>query len=236
MYNELCPPNSTQHVVMRGDTFWKLSLTYGVSVERIMAANPGANPDNLQIGSTLCIPTATNSPVTPNPSTHMKPTELKAVEAAHPTTCPEGTFLHTIQAGDTFWKLSLAHGVSVEGIMSANPGANPDNLQIGSTLCIPIATKGPVSPNPSTHMKSMKPTELKAVEARSSHDLPGRYISPYDSSGRYLLEAFAGAWCQRRTYYGCQSGCKTQITCKSARLFAFPLQRKAQLPRHRQNR
>ncbi|MFV0400841.1 MAG: LysM peptidoglycan-binding domain-containing protein, partial [Oscillospiraceae bacterium] len=69
MYNEICPPNSTKHVVTAGDTFWRLSRTYGVSVQSIADANPGVNADNLQIGSTLCIPTAPAAPVSPAPST-----------------------------------------------------------------------------------------------------------------------------------------------------------------------
>lgn len=127
MYNEICPPNSTQHVVMRGDTYWKLSQTYGVSVQSISDANPGVNADNLQIGSTLCIPTASTSKVSPMPSTPttpMKPTK----PSARPVTCPEGTFPYTIQAGDTYWNLSLTYGVSVQSISDTNAGVNADNL------------------------------------------------------------------------------------------------------------
>ncbi|PKM73030.1 MAG: peptidoglycan-binding protein, partial [Firmicutes bacterium HGW-Firmicutes-16] len=56
MNNKICPPDSAQHVVKKGDTLWKLSQTHGVSVQSISDANPGVDPQNLQIGSTLCIP------------------------------------------------------------------------------------------------------------------------------------------------------------------------------------
>lgn len=45
--------------------------------------------------------------------------------------------LHTIVAGDTFYKLALNYGVTVEQIMAANPGVNPNNLQIGQVIRIP---------------------------------------------------------------------------------------------------
>lgn len=51
-----CPENAIMHVVQAGDTFWKLSKTYGTTVEAIAAANPNIDPLNLQIGETLCIP------------------------------------------------------------------------------------------------------------------------------------------------------------------------------------
>ena len=125
MYNETCPPNSTQHVVKEGDTFWRLSQAYGVSVQNLVDANPGINADNLQIGSTLCIPANSSSPASPH-------------------TCPSRAFSYTIRAGDTFWKLSQAYGVNLQDILDANPGVDPQNLQIGSTVCIPNALTVPV--------------------------------------------------------------------------------------------
>jgi LysM repeat protein len=149
MYNEICPSNSTQYVVKEGDTLWKLSQAYGVSVQSILDVNPGINPQNLQIGSTLCIPTAqTVSPTKAAPPTPAAPSTSEIL----PVTCPKDTFRYTIQSGDTLWKLSQAYGVSVQNIIDANPGINADNLQIGSTLCIPtVQTVSPtktVTPTP----------------------------------------------------------------------------------------
>lgn len=105
------------HTIRSGDTLWKLSQQYGVSVEAILRANPGINPNNLQVGQRICIPTGT-TPTPPGPS------------------CPNG-FLYTIKAGDTYYKLSRQFGVSIDAIIRANPGVNPDRLQIGQVICIP---------------------------------------------------------------------------------------------------
>lgn len=48
-----CPFN---HVVQPGDTFWNLAQRYNVTVDMIMALNPGVDPLNIQIGSVLIIP------------------------------------------------------------------------------------------------------------------------------------------------------------------------------------
>ena len=135
MFNEICPPNSTQHVVKEGDTLWKLSQSYDFSVQKISDANPGINANNLQIGSILCIP-------------------ANSISSTSPHTCPDRTFSYIVDSGDTLWKLSQAYGVSVQSILDVNPGINPQNLQIGSSLCIPTAQTVPAP-----FVKTTPPTE-----------------------------------------------------------------------------
>lgn len=55
--------------------------------------------------------------------------------------------MYTIQAGDTFYKLSLKFQVSLESILLANPSVDPQNLQIGQQIRIPIAYQ-PSVPEP----------------------------------------------------------------------------------------
>ncbi|OHE70656.1 MAG: hypothetical protein A2007_03595 [Verrucomicrobia bacterium GWC2_42_7] len=45
--------------------------------------------------------------------------------------------IHTIQAGDTFGKLSQRYGVSINAIQSANPNIDPRRLKIGQQVKIP---------------------------------------------------------------------------------------------------
>ena len=55
--------------------------------------------------------------------------------------------MHTVRRGDTLYRLSRMYGVAVSDIMNVNPEVNVYNLQIGSTLCIPMSTQMP-SPQP----------------------------------------------------------------------------------------
>ena len=102
------------YTIRQGDTFYKLSQQFGVSVEDLMRANPGVDPNNLQIGQVICIPHKV-SPIPP---------------------CPNG-FYYTIKTGDTIYGLSQRFNVSVQEILYANPGIDPNNLQIGMQICIP---------------------------------------------------------------------------------------------------
>jgi len=117
-------PNGFLYTIRAGDTLFTLSQRFNVSVEAIIRANPGIDPNNLQIGQVICIPQA------------MPPTPP----------CPNG-FLYTIRAGDTLFTLSQRFNVSVDAIIRANPGIDPNNLQIGQVICIPQAMP-PTPPMP----------------------------------------------------------------------------------------
>ncbi len=120
-------PNGFLYTIQSGDTFFRLAQRFGTTVAAIQAANPGVDPNNLQIGQVICIPTGP----APGPG---------------PVQCPNG-FLYTIQSGDTFFRLAQRFGTTVEAIQAANPGVDPNNLQIGQVICIPVRpAPGPVPP------------------------------------------------------------------------------------------
>ena len=172
MYNKIiCPSGSIQHVVKSGDTFWNLSKTYNVSVQSIIDNNPGVNANNLQIGSTLCIPTElAAAPVLP-------------VAPTQPVTCPDGSILYIVHSGDTLWNLSRTYGVSLQSILDLNPGVDPQNLQIGSTLCIPTElAAAPVSPTiptqPASPTMPTQPTSPTIPTQPVSPTMPTQPVSP----------------------------------------------------------
>ena len=108
-----CPPGSFPYVIGPGDTLFRLAQTYDTTVNAILSFNPGIDPDNLQIGQTICLP---------GPS---------------PVVCPPGSFPHLIQSGDTLFRLAQRYGTTVPAILAINPGTDPNNLRIGRTVCIP---------------------------------------------------------------------------------------------------
>jgi len=101
------------YTIASGDTLYNLAQRYGVTVDRIMAANPGINPNNLQIGQQICIPGV----VVP------------------PSTC-NGIF-YTVRSGDTIYTIAQSFNTPIDRILAANPGLTLNNLQVGQQLCIP---------------------------------------------------------------------------------------------------
>ena len=43
-----------------------------------------------------------------------------------------------IRPGDTVWSLARLYGSSTEAILLANPGVQPENLQVGASLIVPL--------------------------------------------------------------------------------------------------
>ena len=59
--------------------------------------------------------------------------------------CPEGN-PYTIQPGDTFFSIASRFNISVDDLIEANPGVDPNNLRVGQVICIPLATPPVVCP------------------------------------------------------------------------------------------
>jgi LysM repeat protein len=49
-------PTQRTHKVQAGETPASIARKYGVSLEALLAANPGLNPRRMQIGQTLNVP------------------------------------------------------------------------------------------------------------------------------------------------------------------------------------
>lgn len=51
--------------------------------------------------------------------------------------CPTGSYLYTVQSGDSLWLIARRFHTTVQEIASANPGLDINNLYIGQTICVP---------------------------------------------------------------------------------------------------
>ena len=63
--NNRCP--GIMHTVRKGDTLYRISRMYGVSLEQVMDANPDVNVYNLPVGSMICVPMAAAAGEMPGP-------------------------------------------------------------------------------------------------------------------------------------------------------------------------
>lgn len=195
LYNQrTCPSGTTSYTIRAGDTFYSLSRRYNISLDSLIAANPGVDPDRLFIGQIICIPGTAQQP-TSCPTLRIgsrgsdvtrlqqllrnegfDPGSIDGIFGSRtqsavmafqremhlvvdgivgvrtwtalgvncggtptppPSTCPAGTRPYTIRAGDTFYNLSRRFNTTVDAIIRANPGVNPDALRIGQVICIP---------------------------------------------------------------------------------------------------
>ncbi|MEK3882704.1 LysM peptidoglycan-binding domain-containing protein [Paenibacillus sp. PL2-23] len=109
------------HMVKKGDTLYFIGQKYKVSVEEILALNPGiTNPDVLEIGMKIKVPSSSGG--------HQG---VHGMDIMHQ---------HVVKQGDTMWKLSKAWGVPLATMIHANPHLkNPNVLLTGEIVNIPKA-------------------------------------------------------------------------------------------------
>ena len=105
------------HTVAQGQTLYSISKLYNTTVDEIIKLNPGS-AEKLSIGQKLVI--HSNSKET-----------IKAKEE-------KNTKTHTIQPGETLYRLSKMYDITTDELCAANPGLSISNFRAGETIVIPV--------------------------------------------------------------------------------------------------
>lgn len=105
------------HVVKAGENLWSIARIYGVTIQTIVILNGLPSANAIVPGLALYIP------------------DLQPI-----------TRFYKIKSGDTLWKLSIQFSTTVNSIMNANPGLDPNRMYIGQNINIP----SPIKPSMTT--------------------------------------------------------------------------------------
>ena len=100
------------HTIEKGQSLYSISSMYGVSQADIIRLNPGCD-EKIYAGQTIKIP--------------------------QKKTAQQSEIFHTIQAGETLYKLTIVYNISAKAICEANPGLSAENFRIGQVIRIPSA-------------------------------------------------------------------------------------------------
>lgn len=98
------------HTIEKGQSLYSIASMYGVSQSEIIKLNPGSD-QKIFIGRSLRIPRSTAN-------------------------VQKETY-HTIEAGETLYRLTVKYNVSAKAIVDANPGLSAENFRIGQVIRIP---------------------------------------------------------------------------------------------------
>ena len=115
-----------KHMVEQGETLYGLAKRYGVTVDELIAANPGTEK-GLKIGQKLTI-------LTPNV---INANQQSGQDTASPQVAvPQGSepIFHTLQDAEDIYSIAKLYNSSIEGIISANPGLKPAEYTTGAKV------------------------------------------------------------------------------------------------------
>ena len=160
-------PSGNPYTIKAGDTLYAIAKQAGISLERLIAANPGINPNRLQIGQVICVPGKAGETCPGFMYTIAAGDTLFSLAQRYHTTvqaieffnrgidpnklqigqvicipvgaCPGGTFPYIIKSGDTYYSIARRYNIGVQDLLNSNPGVNPDKLYIGQTICVPLS-------------------------------------------------------------------------------------------------
>ncbi|KAA6331751.1 hypothetical protein EZS27_019670 [termite gut metagenome] len=132
------------HTVEKGQELKDIAGMYGISRDSVVILNPESR-DWIYAGQKLKIP------------------QKKAVE---------NKLFHTIQPGETLYKITLIYKVSAKAILDANPGLKVENFQVGKVLLIPTSTKSntenPITDNTVYSHPEIQPASTPAAAVQSN--------------------------------------------------------------------
>lgn len=102
------------HTIEKGQSLYSIASMYGISQLDIVKLNPGSD-EKIYTGLTLRIPRGSAN--------------------------AEKETFHTIEAGETLYRLTVKYNVSAKAICDANPGLSAENFRIGQVLRIPSSAR-----------------------------------------------------------------------------------------------
>jgi LysM repeat protein len=156
--------DSQSHTVQPGETLFRISQRYGVSVDALAQANGITDVRRIYAGQVLVIPDANTSgdfsaPVVQN--------SLVAGETAY----------HTVQRGETLATIARRYNMTVDQLIQLNNLTNPNRILTGQQLTIIAPVEGTTAVDP---MAPASQAEIAAAAPaqQTTHTVrPGEYLS-----------------------------------------------------------
>lgn len=171
--------NNDRHIVKPQETLFGVARQYNVTPAAILAANPGMS-ENLKAGQVVKIPTPQH-----------------ANQQAGAPTGSDSTFYHSVQKGETLFRISRQYAVSIDELKKINPGLT-ETLKVGQRIL--ISKKKITQPWVVHKVESAKKTKVLARDFGVSMDeiydlnptigkqvFPNQKVKiPLDASAEYI--------------------------------------------------
>lgn len=130
------------HTIEKGQSLYSISSMYNVTTSDIIRLNPGCE-EKIYAGQTIKIPKGKSS--------------------------QKGETFHTIQAGETLYKLTQLYNLSAKIICDANPGLSAENFRIGQVIRIPLEEETILAETPKAPVEKLAIQEAVQSRCKDMH-------------------------------------------------------------------
>lgn len=129
----------TTHVIQKGDSFWSIALLYGVSMDEVIALNPGMDPLKLHVGDKVNIPASGSRKVMKRTAGKAPAKTARTARKGKKTVAKpvKDDGLYEVRKGDSFSRIAARFHVRAADLAAANNMTLDQTLQIGQKLVIP---------------------------------------------------------------------------------------------------
>ncbi|MCM1108065.1 MAG: LysM peptidoglycan-binding domain-containing protein [Clostridium sp.] len=178
------------HTIASGETLYRLTQKYGVSAERICAANPGLTADNFRTGQVIIIPDVSAGVTVSQPVATTVPVADARPQGQLQSGCRD---MHKVKRRETIYSIAREYGITEEELRRANAEmSSPDyKLKKGTFVCIPYpAPKTGIQEQPANDELLPRPVGIRRMRhLRMGVLLP---FQSDESKGARMVEYYRG--------------------------------------------
>ena len=130
-----------QYKVLEGDTINRIAKSHGISNDTLIASNSGINPDQIQTGQIIKIPTDQPEAVkeTENKSNKSGANIIQNPEDPDEIIAPEGHGFYQVSSGDTLHSIAVSFGTDTDNLRKLNKISNSEgSLKVGDYILVPV--------------------------------------------------------------------------------------------------
>ncbi|PJF22654.1 MAG: hypothetical protein CUN56_04945, partial [Phototrophicales bacterium] len=124
------------YIVRAGDTVFRIAINNGTTVNAIVAANPGLNPNLIRPGDEIKLPDCEPAPTDSDTDTGSSAEPIDTDSDADEGIVGATETVHIVRAGETLSSIAQRYGVTVLAIMQRNGLTDPNRLSVNQELII----------------------------------------------------------------------------------------------------
>ena len=179
-------PTTFTYTVVAGDTLIGIAGRFGVTLEALIAANPGIQPSALLVGTSLVIPTASSNPAEPTPS----PAPLRIQQARCWPQSDGGLWCFALvqneyaQAVENLSAQFTLLDLNGQEIASQTAFAMLNTLPSGLSMALAVHFPAPMPVDPTVRVQVLTAIRLLPGDARYMPAATDNTLLRIDPSGR----------------------------------------------------